>query len=84
MKAYEFPAKITPSGTLEVPEELLDSLPSDQVVRVIVLVNEPVEGEEADDNALEFSAESFRQSWHEAMTGQTLPLSQLWSGIQVD
>ncbi len=26
MKAYEFPAKITPSGTLEVPEELLDSL----------------------------------------------------------
>lgn len=84
MKAYEFPAKITHSGTLEVPEELLDSLPSDQVVRVIVLVNEPVEGEEADDNALGFSAESFRQSWHEAMTGQTLPLSHLWEGIEVD
>ncbi|KYC40805.1 hypothetical protein WA1_24585 [Scytonema hofmannii PCC 7110] len=84
MKAYEFPAKITPEGTLEVPEELLDSFPSDRVVRVIVLINEPVEGEEADDNALEFSAESFRQSWHEAITGQTLSLSQLWEGIEVD
>ncbi|MEC4814855.1 MAG: hypothetical protein SAK29_16475 [Scytonema sp. PMC 1069.18] len=84
MKAYEFPAKITPEGTLEVPEELLDSFPNNQVVRVILLVNETVEEEQADDNALEFSAESFRQSWHEAITGQTLPLSQLWEGIEVD
>ncbi|MDZ7959888.1 MAG: hypothetical protein RMY34_18730 [Aulosira sp. DedQUE10] len=84
MKAYEFPAKITPEGTLEVPEEFLDSLPSDQIIRVIVLVNEPAEKEEADDNALGFSAESFRQSWHEAMTEKTLPLSQLWEGIKVD
>ncbi|MBE9093614.1 hypothetical protein [Tychonema sp. LEGE 07203] len=27
---------------------------------------------------------SFRQSWQQAMTGQTLPLSQLWEGIDVD
>ncbi|MBE9011355.1 hypothetical protein IQ250_14170 [Pseudanabaenaceae cyanobacterium LEGE 13415] len=31
-----------------------------------------------------FSAESFRKSWEQAMTGQTLPLSQLWEGIDVD
>ncbi len=32
----------------------------------------------------DFSAASFRQSWQQAMTGQTLPLSQLWEGIDVD
>ena len=32
----------------------------------------------------EFSADSFRNSWQQAMTGQTLPLSQLWEGIDVD
>jgi hypothetical protein len=31
-----------------------------------------------------FSAESFRTSWQQAMTGQTLPLSQLWEGIEDD
>jgi hypothetical protein len=77
MKAYEFTAEIAPAGMLEVPEGVLKSLPSDRVVRVIVLVNEPVD-EELTENDLEFSPESFRQSWHEAMTGKTLPLSQLW------
>ncbi|MEG4572577.1 hypothetical protein QUA56_07725 [Microcoleus sp. N3A4] len=32
----------------------------------------------------DFSAVSFGQSWQQAMTGQTLPLSQLWEGIDVD
>lgn len=27
-----------------------------------------------------FSAESFRTSWQQAMNGQTLPLSELWEG----
>ncbi|KAM3107648.1 hypothetical protein [Phormidesmis sp. 146-33] len=36
---------------------------------------------EADTN---FSTESFRNSWQQAVTGQTLPLSQLWEGIEVD
>jgi hypothetical protein len=84
MKAYEFPTKITPEGTLEVPDELMDSLPSDQVVRVIVLVNEPVDEEESAGDGLGFSAESFCKSLHQAMTGQTLPLSQLWEGVDVD
>ncbi|MFN6565126.1 MAG: hypothetical protein RMY28_035740 [Nostoc sp. ChiSLP01] len=84
MKAYEFPAKITPEGMLEVPEELLESLAGDRVLRVIVLVNEPVNPEDTDEDAVGFSAESFRRSWHEAMIGETLPLSQLWEGIEVD
>jgi len=32
----------------------------------------------------DFSRLSFRQSWQQAMTGETLPLSQLWEGIDVD
>ena len=32
----------------------------------------------------DFSAESFRKSWQQAVTGQTLPLSQLWEGVDVD
>lgn len=24
----------------------------------------------------------FKQAWHEAMTGQTMPVSQLWEGLQ--
>ena len=30
----------------------------------------------------DFSAERFRTSWQQAVTGQTLPLSQLWEGIE--
>lgn len=28
--------------------------------------------------------EGLRQSWHEAMTGQTIPLSQLWDELKDD
>jgi len=41
MKAYEFPVKVMPGGTIELPDPLLDLLPIDQAVRVIVLVGEP-------------------------------------------
>ena len=41
-------------------------------VRVIVL---------ADEEPLKSAEESFRQGWHEAMTGETVPLSGLWEGI---
>jgi hypothetical protein len=31
--------------------------------------------------ALKPAGESFRQGWKEAMSGETLPLSELWEGI---
>lgn len=46
MKAYEIPVKVTPQGTLELPEALMALLPRDQVVRVIILVPEPGDSEE--------------------------------------
>lgn len=77
MKAYEFPSKIRPDGTLEIPNSVLSNLSTEGVVKVILLVEEPLADEE-------FSAESFRGSWEQAMTGQTLPLSQMWEGMDVD
>lgn len=32
----------------------------------------------------DFAVDSFRESWQQAITGQTLPLSQLWEGIDID
>jgi len=36
------------------------------------------------DETLKSAEECFRQGWHEAMTGQTVPLSELWEGIDVE
>ncbi len=46
MRAYEFPIKVTPEGRLQLPDALLKLLPSSQVVRVIILINEPTDMEE--------------------------------------
>jgi hypothetical protein len=46
---------------------------ADRRVRVIVL---------ADEEPLKSAEDCFRQGWHEeAMTGETVPLSELWEGI---
>jgi hypothetical protein len=57
MRAYEFPAKVTATGNLEVPTALLDLLSADQTVRVIVLVEEP------SDTANETSVEDEDAAW---------------------
>ena len=46
MKAYEIPVKVTAEGKVELPDALLASLPRNQVVRVIILVPEPLDQEE--------------------------------------
>lgn len=46
MKAYEFPIRVTSDGRFELPDVLLKLLPSNQVVRVIILINEPTDIEE--------------------------------------
>jgi hypothetical protein len=33
---------------------------------------------------LKSAEESFRQGWHEAMTENTFPVSQLWDGIDAE
>ena len=46
MQAYEFPAQLTPEDKLEVAEGLLPSLPAKQMVKVILLVDEPADDTE--------------------------------------
>jgi len=47
MKAYEFPTKVTSDGNLRLPDALTRALPHDQSIRVILLVNDSEEDEEA-------------------------------------
>jgi hypothetical protein len=37
-----------------------------------------------DDTPIEEIAASLRQGWHDAMNGKTIPISQLWDGMDVD
>ena len=46
MKAYQFPARITPEGNLDIPDALAKQLPNNQAVQVIILVNESEDNEE--------------------------------------
>lgn len=55
----------------QTPHEYLPSL-----LQIIRLFRESV--------TLKSAEESFRQGWQEAMTGNTLPVSQLWDGIDAE
>jgi hypothetical protein len=46
MKAYEIPTKVTKEGKIELLDALLELLPREQVVRVIILTPEPTDAEE--------------------------------------
>jgi hypothetical protein len=48
MKAYEFPAKVTTEGKIELPDTILQKLAHNQQVKVIILVNEPSQDQEDD------------------------------------
>lgn len=84
MKAYEFSAKVTSEGKLELPEVHLKDLPSHPVVRVIVLIEEDTDEKEEDEDSLKSIADSLRRALDEAKTGQTKPISQLWDAIDAD
>lgn len=60
MKAYEFPAQITTEGKIELPDTVLQQLPHNQQVKVIILVNESSEDEKDD------------KAWHRLATEQLL------------
>ncbi len=65
MKAYEFPAKISREGSLEVPEALLQSLADEEVVRVIIVVKEVSDAEE-DADWSQFSASQLMAQYDDA------------------
>jgi hypothetical protein len=81
MKAIEVTGTVNHHGQLSLDEPL--TIESDQRVRVIVLVAEEFDLD-PDDEPIESVQEGIRQGWHEAMVGQTYPISQLWNGIDAD
>lgn len=77
MKALKVMATIDEQGQLTLDHPLISDRNSR--VEVIVLISE----EEVlnDKSKIEVLAD-FKQAWHEAMTGQTIPVSQLWEGLE--
>jgi hypothetical protein len=85
MKAIEVTGKIDQEGNLILDEPIQGNTYPHQV-RVIVLVPEEAEAEEVDpdDTPIEEIKASLRRALHQAKTGQRLPLSQMWEGIDAE
>jgi uncharacterized protein YrzB (UPF0473 family) len=79
MKALKVMAMIDDQGQLTLDHPLL----TDRNSRVEVIVLIPEEKVIDDQSPSEVLAD-FRQAWHEAMTGQTIPVAQLWEGLEND
>lgn len=65
MKAYEFPAQITTEGKIELPDTVLQQLPHNQQVKVIILVNESSEDEKDDKAWNRLAAEQLLKGYSE-------------------
>jgi hypothetical protein len=79
MKALKIMATIDEQGQLTLDHPLMNDINSR--VEVIVLIPEPSESEEKEQSKAAL-LQDFQQAWHEAMTGQTIPVSQLWEGLE--
>ena len=77
----ETTATINDLGQLTLDAPLI--LTKSRRVRVIVLIPEDDEPD-PDENPDEIMLEGIRQGLHEAFTGQTIPLAQMWDGIDAD
>ena len=80
MKAIETTATLTENGQLKLDAPL--ALTHLSRVRIIVLIDEeePDPHETPNDRILE----SLHQGFKEAFTGQTVPLAQMWDGINAE
>ncbi|MDF5709231.1 MAG: hypothetical protein PUP90_16595 [Nostoc sp. S4] len=79
MKAFKVMATINEQGQLTLDHPLI----TDKNSRVEVIVLIPEEEILKDQSQAEVLAD-FRQAWHEAMTEQTIPVAQLWEGLEND
>ena len=80
MKAFEVMATLNDNKQLLLDEQIAINTPSR--VRVIVLVadDEELNG---DDTPVEEIKASLKQALQEAKANQTIPLEQMWDGIDV-
>jgi hypothetical protein len=77
MKALKAMATINDQGQITLDNPLLTN--KNSRVEIIVLIPES-----AEELTKEEIKSDFRQAWHEAMTGQTVPLSQVWEELEND
>jgi hypothetical protein len=82
MKTIETNATINDQGQLSLDYPL--KVPGTRRVRVIVLFAEDEADEDPNDTPTDIILEGIHQGLHEAFTGQTIPLSQMWEGIDTD
>jgi hypothetical protein len=80
MKAIETTASINEKGQLTLDQTLENTKP--QRVRVIVLMSE--EENDPDETPTSIVIEGIRQGLQEALSAQTIPLSEMWEGIDVE
>jgi hypothetical protein len=78
MKAIEATGIVDDQGNLALDQPVVDSTPGR--VRVIILYSEK-DLEDPDDTPLEEVKESLRRALQEAKSGQRIPISQMWDGI---
>jgi hypothetical protein len=79
MKAIKVMGTINEQGQLSLDQPL--EMNKNSRVEVIVLIQEE---SDTDEPSKEEILTDFRQAWHEAMTGQTIPVSQLWEDMEHD
>lgn len=81
MKAIETTATIDESGQLILDYSL--SVPKPQRVRLIILMDE-VDDADPDETSTEEAIAGIQQGLKEALSGQTIPLSAMWEGIDAE
>ena len=77
MKAVEVMGTVNEEGQLCLDKPLTANKYTR--VKVIVLLSD-----EDDEELTESAKEDFRQGWQDAITGNTLPVSRLWEGIDAE
>ena len=84
MKAFEVTGTIDEKGQLLLDQPL--TAENADPVRIIVLFEEPIDEseEDPDDTPVEEVKASLRRALQEAKTGQRIPLSQMWEGIDIE
>ena len=74
MTLNAFPITYVEQISQEIRETPAEYLP--MLLQIVRVFRESV--------TLKPAAESFRQGWKEAMQGETLPVTELWSGIDAE
>jgi hypothetical protein len=81
MKAIETTATISPNGQFTIDEPI--DLKHNSRVRIIILLPDD-EDPEPYETPTEQVIDGIRQGFYEAFTGQTVPLAQMWEGIDAE